>query len=269
MASESSIRFQFIATTLAILLSVLFFGLAIYSQSLEDSLIGPEKHVDLVFFISFAILLPIWLNQVLHESFVKPKLNAIETHALNIIQSQESESIKCLGVANDVAPKIFDQLLCASEVYNTFVAFEAPYTNSTNDHIVKVISRYIKEDRGMWEETVSEFGFSRVKQIEDMIGQLPQTFKVRRIRKDKGVFPVCNFVILKYPHTSGRASEIYLGWGYFHGGANDNVFWSNQKELVSFFLAYHRALRTNEISVPYPTPDPEPSSDAAGENINT
>jgi hypothetical protein len=110
---------------------------------------------------------------------------------------------------------------------------------------------YLKEEKGLWEETVSQGGLSRIEEIRKQLGKLPQALKVRVIKHDKGMFPVCNFIILRYPRAVERSDEIFFGWGYFKGGANENVFWSDDQNIISFFSGYHRALRDDDISEAY------------------
>ncbi len=61
----------------------------------------------------------------------------------------------------------------------------------------------------------------------------------------------CNFIILKHDSGDPIPEEIFFGWGYFRGNANESAFWSNDKTLIGFFRGYHKALRADSVSAIY------------------
>ena len=109
----------------------------------------------------------------------------------------------------------------------------------------------IKSGNTVWEETTSGLGKERIKRIYKSLPSNSNDFKPRVIKPDMAKFPVCNFIILNYNSPQETSKEIYFGWGYYEGGANKEVFKSNNKELIDFFMGYHNSLRENEISYTY------------------
>ncbi len=240
-------------------LSLISLILALFSRSMPLSLTFLPHDVEWLLFLSVAMLLPLYRSQIFNEAFLKADIERLHEDVLHIKQHMRSGVFKFVGKANEVGQFIGEKILSAGEVFNTFIVYENPYTAKTSMSVKRAMVQFLREEKGLWEETVSPLGRRRVVEIEKELGQLPEYFKVRVIKEDKGSFPVCNFIVLRYPRSLDRSDEIFFGWGYFRGSSNENVFWSDDPSLVSFFLGYHKALRDSEVSDVY-TPADDNSS---------
>jgi hypothetical protein len=249
-------------TFFVIILSLVNLGFALVSRASQTSITFLQKDIEWLLFLSFAMLIPLYRNQIFNEAFLKEDIEKIQSGLKGDIEKIQSDLtdikrissagvVKFIGKANEAALHVVDKIQSASEIYNTYIIYDNPYTPKTSKSIEEALKKYLREEKGLWEETVSRLGSQRVVDIEKEIGKLPPYFKVRVLREDKGVFPVCNFIVLRFPIATDRNDEIFFGWGYFKGGANESVFWSDDQNIVNFFLGYHRALREDDISEPH------------------
>lgn len=234
-----------------IFISLLSLGLALISRASSSSITFLSHDVEWLLFLSIAILVPLFKIQIFNEAFLKADIDQIQADITDLKHTSTAGVVKFVGKANEAATQLLNKLQDASEVYNTYIIYDNPYTSNTHASITKSFIDYLKEEKGLWEETVSQGGLSRIEEIRKQLGKLPQTLKVRVIKQDKGMFSVCNFIILRYPRAVERSDEIFFGWGYFKGGANENVFWSDDQNIISFFSGYHRVLRDDDISEAY------------------
>ncbi|WP_148040321.1 hypothetical protein [Marichromatium sp. AB31] len=158
--------------------------------------------------------------------------------------------VEYVGVANEAAMLVFEDIKGATKVRNTYLVQGEPYHNGVGCDVKNKIVSFLKDQKNVtWEETVSESGVSRVKDIvSDFDDNIPSNFKVKKVLSGGFDFPVCNFIIADHRSQSGRKSVVYFGWGYFRNDFNQGVFRSTSKELIDFFGGYNSALRAADIS---------------------
>lgn len=163
---------------------------------------------------------------------------------------REAGSVKFCGYASKASYDVLEKIekLKKFDVLSTYIIQEDPRKSQEYQDVKNAIIQYIKEKKGIWEESVCKSTVCRVDEIKEELGGLPSTFKAKVVREDKGSFPVCNFIIFKYPPDQ---AEMFFGWGYFKRGDNEKVFWSDDRNIISFFEGYHKALRDEEISESY------------------
>lgn len=245
--------------TITIVISLLSFVLALISRYAPTSITNLPRDVEWILFLTLALLIPLIRNQIFNEILLKNDMDKIQND-MDKIQSELNEikrissydSVKLLGNANDAAPQVLETLKSANQVYNTYIIQENPYIPKINTAVSEAIINYLNKENGTWEETTSQLGCQRLVEIEKTFkGKLPDTFNARVIREEIKAFPVCNFIIIRFPKSAKRKDEIFFGWGYFKGGANESVFWSDDQSIIAFFLGYNKALRDNDISISY------------------
>lgn len=248
----SNLNKKSIAITTTIVISLISLTLALVSRSAKESITILSHDVEWLLFLTIALLIPLYRNQIFNEIHFKVDIEKIQSELNEIRNLSSSGSVKFIGNANDAAPKVLEAIKLANKVYNTYIIQDNPYTQKNYNTVSETIINYLKKGNGTWEETVSQLGLQRVIEIEKTFkGILPDIFKVRVIRQEIKTFPVCNFIIIKFPKSTGRKDEIFFGWGYFKGDSNGSVFWSDDDNIISFFLGYNRELRDQDISVPY------------------
>jgi hypothetical protein len=154
-----------------------------------------------------------------------------------------------VGTAMDVAQRVVERMGTAREVLNTFIVWDDPYSPEVADRVELAIQTYVSRSDTRYEETCSTLGMRRIENIRQQLGgSLPRSCQVRVLKSSASNVPVCNFVILTHKEGEPIHEEVFFGWGYFRGSANESVFWSDDPALIRFFRDYHRSLRASEVS---------------------
>ena len=238
-------------TGVTIFVSVLSLVLALVSRFDNIGFEFISSDIDYILFISLAMLIPLYKIQISNDTFIKNDIEDIQESSAEIKKLISAGVVRNCDIASIAAEEVIHKIENAEKlnVYNTYIIMQEPYTEKAGEGVKNAIKKFLTEKKGKWEETVSKLGLDRVNEIKDELGKLPKDFQVMVIREDKGDFPVCNFIILEYPQD--KEKEIYFGWGYFKGNTDEQVFWSKDKELISFFKGYHKVLRGSEISESY------------------
>jgi len=167
-----------------------------------------------------------------------------------------------LGPSNKVLHTVIDRFKGAQEIHNTFIFFGVPprslvatsYSKTERKDLGSGIKQFLSHG-GTWKEIVSQDVVnSRELHWLQFINELKnegESAAVERyyIRRLKEVYPVINFMILRY---GDREKEVVFGWGHHPEDSEGGVFLSRNAQLVATFEAYWDIL--HDDSIPF---DPE------------
>lgn len=239
---------QLLRATVPIAISFAVFSLSIWTKS-NGPVTPLPQDVEWIAFMLLAILVPIYTIQVTIQLSTNSEIQGI---AEDLKKAISQNKVVYIGNANKSATSVLTRLNTATEVLNTYLTSENPYSTKVAEMIEDGIRDFVSRKDTRYEETCSELGRARVTRIKAKLGGiLPTSFQVRVVRNSFAGVPACNFIILTRDSTDPVPEEVFFGWGYFRGNANESVFWSNDHELIGFFRGYHKALRSQEVSADY------------------
>jgi hypothetical protein len=152
-----------------------------------------------------------------------------------------------IATSSQAVASVIKSLESANEVWNTFViSSTTPYDRETGKNIENALFTFIQRENTKLHEIVSSYGQHRVDSIRKRFpdSSIPSNYYPHLVRKDCDDFPICDFIVLRGDHASLRhKQEVYFGWGYSSWSTRQDVFWSNDAQLIDFFRGYYQALR--------------------------
>jgi len=236
---------QLLRAIVPILISLTVLCLSIWSKA-GGPLTPLPPDFEWMVFMLLAILVPIYTIQATLELSTKAELKEI---AADLDKAVLQGKVVLVGNARKSAASVLRRLATANEAFNTYLASESPYSAEIAEAIEDGVREFVARKDTRYEETCSELGRARVERIKARLGGvLPASFDARFVNSSFAGFPACNFIILSRDPSDPVPEEVFFGWGYFRGNANESVFWSNDRELIGFFRGYHKALRSPEVS---------------------
>lgn len=148
-----------------ITLSLVSLGLALISRAVPTTITYLPKDVEWLLFLSIAMLLPLYRSQIFNEGFLKGDIEKLQSDVTDIKRISSAGVVKFVGKANEAASHVIDRMRNASEVYNTYIIDDGPYTPTVSASVKHALKTYLEEERGIWEETVSRLGSERVIEV--------------------------------------------------------------------------------------------------------
>lgn len=143
------------------------------------------------------------------------------------------------GPANRAALNVMRRLKDAEVVRNTFIGYATYLPNVSHDVEMGIIE-FVQRDKVQFREICSAgSGVERAERIRS--GAKAGSYRPRVLRAG-GHVPICNFIILDYPHALGMEAEVFFGWTNFTENEGEHVFGSSDPEVVGFFSDYFAAL---------------------------
>jgi hypothetical protein len=184
----------------------------------------------------------------------------VEHHLDNVVEC------RYLGRGPEVLKQVLDRLEKAEAVCNTFVFFGVPerefssvgYSPDLINEVRDEIKGFIKKKRS-WIDIVSpevvnsptlnwsKFLPELEKEAEELMEAkkkleaetLRKALEGYRVRRLKGMYPVINFMILRYGDDQ---EEVIFGWGHHSEDKTNRVFLSGRRQVVETFKSYWNVL---------------------------
>jgi hypothetical protein len=222
--------------------SIVFSFLAFAASILIKFLVKQDTTYDFAWVAAsmLALLIPLWS---LHHDLRSETNEKIKTILDKIDAAVDPGKVVRIATSIEAASYVVKSMSNANEVWNTYLLTAGtPYNKETAQKVEDAIFDCINRKDTTFRELVSPLGKNRVDNLKQrMKGQtLPRSYLPRAISHD---FPVCNFVIMLRHDTPDPIKEdIYFGWGYSIWSPNQDVFWSNDRQLIAYFKGYYHSL---------------------------
>jgi hypothetical protein len=190
-----------------------------------------------------AVLIPCWS---IAWDIKGDTLDYLKTILDRLNKAIDPGKVVHIAMLSQAAASVAKSLESANEVWNTFIiSSTAPYDKETSKNIENALFMFIQRENTKLHEIVSSYGQHRVDSIRKRItdSPIPSTYHPRIVKKGFEDFPVCDFIVLRGDYASLRhKQEVYFGWGYSSWSPRQDVFWSNDAQLIDFFRGYYQAL---------------------------
>jgi len=191
---------------------------------------------------------------------MKQRSAAVVKHLDNVVEC------RYLGRGPEVLKQVLDRLEKAEAVCNTFVFFGVPerefssvgYSPDLINQVRDEIKGFIKKRRS-WIDIVSPevvnsptLNWSKflpeLEQEAEKLTAAKKEFEAEnlrkalegyRIRRLKSMYPIINFMILRYGDDQ---EEVIFGWGHHSEDKTNRVFLSGRRQVVETFKSYWNVL---------------------------
>lgn len=134
----------------------------------------------------------------------------------------------------------------AIQIKNTFISFRdsSPNTEARNRRIISLYETFFKSGGTHWHDIVSiEEMFGSRYSLMDSISVNSGSFEVSLIRHN---IPVVNFCIIS--HRNARKDEVLFGWLYRDDKDAQNIYLSNDENIVRTFKRYFEMLHQFNVA---------------------
>ena len=158
---------------------------------------------------------------------------------------QTNSNLSLRGLADQTALEVINKIESADYIHNTFFYKTLPYAHKTAININRILFNALQDEKTLWVDIFAEPENDRLKLINEKIkaGTVIFDYKPYVLKKEYKNFPLSNFIVLQYKDKS-IFDEVYFGWGFTdnEAGEYEEVFWSNDENLVNYYLKLHKKL---------------------------